>query len=101
MSAPTISTLFQLGVDNAMIQVPQNYTVPSNPPSEPNPPNNLAVPTNNLQTTNTSDSVTIYLSAIKGFSKPLSMSVLIQPMTTSLAASLGFTLSPLDSTTAL
>jgi hypothetical protein len=97
---PAIATLFQIGVDNALIQVPQNYTVPANPPSEPNPPNNLAVPTTNTQITTTSDSVTIYLSAIKGFSNSLQMSFIVQPITSDLAASLGWTLSPLDSTTA-
>jgi len=100
MPAPTLSTLFQIGVDSALIQVPQNYTVPANPPSEPNPPNNLAIPTQNTQITTTSDSVTIYLSAIKGFNNTVSMTFLVQPITTTLAASLGYTLSPLDSTTA-
>lgn len=100
MTAPTLTTLYQIGIDNAQIQVPQNYTVPANPPSMPNPPNNLAVPTNNTQTTTTSDSVTIYLSAIKGFNNSLYMSFLIQPMTTTLAASLGYNLPTIDQTTA-
>ena len=38
MVAPTVSNVFWIGVDNALIQVPQNYTVPANPPSIPNPP---------------------------------------------------------------
>lgn len=97
---PTLSTLFKIGVDNALIQVPQNYTVPANPPSEPNPPDNLATPTENTQSTTTSDSVTVFVSAIKNFSAPLTMSMVIQPMTSELAAELDFTLSPLDSTIA-
>jgi len=40
MVAPTVSNVFWIGVDNALIQVPQNYTVPANPPSIPNPPVN-------------------------------------------------------------
>ena len=100
MTAPVLATLFQIGVDNALIQVPQNYTVPANPPSMPNPPINLAIPTSNTQTTTTSDSVTIYLSAIKGFSNPLSMTFMVQPISVDLAASLGYVIGPEDATTA-
>ena len=77
MSAPVLSTVFQIGVDNAMITVPQTYTVPTNPPSEPNPPSNTSVPTN-TSTATTKDSVTIYASSIKGFKNPLTMSFFIR-----------------------
>jgi hypothetical protein len=70
---PTISNVFQIGVDNAMITVPQNYTVPANPPSTPCPPTLVSQPTN-TQTTTTKDIVTIYVSAIKGFHGTLTMS---------------------------
>lgn len=95
----SISTVFQIGVDNALITVPQNYTVPANPPSMPNPPTTPLTPSN-INPTTTNDSVTIYLSAIKGFQNPLTISFLIQPITLALAESLGLPLSNLDSTTA-
>jgi hypothetical protein len=94
---PTVATDFQIGVDNAMIQVPQNYTVPANPPATPNPPTLLVQPTNTTTTT-TKDSVTIYVSAIKGFTNLLTMSFFIQRIDTSVDPDLP---SPLDATTAL
>jgi len=150
MVAPTVSNVFWIGVDNALIQVPQNYTVPANPPSTPNPPVNSViasgtaqifttntvlyttllmtpnayvgyiltyttgpaageteiilsntastittnpfpstpVPGNSFQvilptptsggTTTTKDSVTVYVSAIKGFNNPLTLSFFLQ-----------------------
>jgi len=76
MVAPVISNVFQIGVDNAMITVPQNYMVPANPPCTPSPPTDSSQPTD-TQNTTTKDSVTIYLSAIKGFDLPLQMSYYI------------------------
>jgi hypothetical protein len=92
---PTLSIDFQIGVDNAMIQVPQNYTVPANPPSTPNPPTGPLVPTNTATAT-TKDSVTIYLSAIKGFHDTLAVSFFIQRIDTIVDPNLN----PIDATTA-
>jgi len=47
---PTVSNVFWIGVDNALIQVPQNYTVPANPPSTPNPPVNTTMETDSTTT---------------------------------------------------
>lgn len=77
MASPTLASDFQIGVDNALIQVPQYYTVPANPPAEPNPPDGLSLVTNIAKST-TKDTVTIYVSAIKGFNHTLTMSVFIQ-----------------------
>lgn len=57
-----------------MIQVPQNYTVPANPPSLHNPPYGADVVNPNGTT---KDSVTLYISAIKGFDHPLTISYFI------------------------
>lgn len=75
MSSPTLSSIFQIGIDNALIQVPQNYLVPTNPPSPHNPPNSGEVPNPNGAT---KDSVTLYVSAIQGFNNPLSISFFIR-----------------------
>jgi len=96
MSAvPALASDYQIGVDNALIQVPQNYTVPANPPSEPNPPSSTLQSTKNAQTTTTKDSVTIYVSAIKGFNNPLTMSFFIKKIDTTVDPNL----SPADATT--
>jgi hypothetical protein len=75
MSAPTIATEYQIGIDNALIQVPQNYTVPANPPALHNPP--LSTDTMNVNGV-TKDSVTIYVSAIHDFSNPLLISFFVR-----------------------
>jgi len=70
-----IASGFQIGVDNALIQVPQNYTVPANPPTPHNPPNLGDTPNPNGTT---KDSVTLYVSAIKGFNHALTISYFIR-----------------------
>ena len=76
---PSLSSVFQIGVDNAMIQVPQNYTVPANPPSEPNPPDSVLVATNTTNTT-PKDSVTLYVGAIQGFAHLLTITFFVQAL---------------------
>jgi hypothetical protein len=95
MGAPTVSTDFQIGIDNAMIQVPQNYTVPSNPPSMPNPPSGVGIVTNTATTT-TKDTVTVYLSAIKGFNSGVTLSFFIRRIDSTVDPALP----PADATTA-
>ena len=95
MSSPTVATLFQIGVDSAQIQVPQNTTVPVNPPSIPNPPTSTSIASNS-STASTNDSITLYVSGIKGFNNPLTISFFIQQVSTALDSSI----SPADSTTA-
>lgn len=92
--AANISTVFQIGTDNALIQAPQNYMVPANPPSTPNPPTSTSILTK-TSTTTTSDTVTIYVSAIKGFNNPLALSFFIRKIDTRVDG----TLAPADATT--
>lgn len=94
-STAPVTTLFNLGIDNALITVPQNYTVPANPPSMPNPPNSATVVTTNTATTTVKDSVTIYVSSILGFENKLKLSFLIKKIDQTIDSALA----PIDATT--
>jgi hypothetical protein len=93
-STAPVATKFNLGIDNALITVPQNYTVPANPPSMPNPPNTTSVVTINTASTTVKDSVTIYASSILGFQNELVLSFLIQRIDQTIDSALA----PVDAT---
>lgn len=59
-----------------MLQVPQNYTVPANPPTLHNPPIS-SDPAPNANGT-VKDSITVFVSAILGYNTPLSISYFIR-----------------------
>ena len=95
MPTPTLSSIFQIGTDNALITAPQKYTIPANPPSQPNPPTSLTTTVNETSTSSTSDSVTLYASAIQGFANPLYLSFFIRKIDSTIDPNLP----PADSTT--